>query len=140
MLFNSLPFAIFLPVVFALYWALGGLHRRYQNALLIVASYVFYGWWDWRFLGLIILSSAINYAAGLALGNTGNERQRKHIVGWAVAVNLIILGFFKYYGFFMEQFAGLLAGLGWERDLYIMQVVLPIGISFFTFQLFTIIF
>lgn len=133
MLFPTLSFGLFFLVVFAFSWGLAA-RPEPRKLFLIAASYFFYGWWDWRFLGLIIFSSAINYGAGLLLGNTSSAGKRKHIVGWTVAINLGLLGFFKYYGFFLESLSDLLFSLGLERDLPFMEIILPVGISFFTFQ------
>lgn len=133
MLFPTLDFALFFLVVFAVAWELRG-RRELRKVFLLGASYVFYGYWDWRFTLLLAGSSLINYAAGRLLGLTGDERQRKLLVGIAVALNLAVLGFFKYYGFFLASLAELLAGAGLERDLPFLAIILPVGISFFTFQ------
>ncbi|MEL7170770.1 MAG: MBOAT family protein, partial [Bacteroidota bacterium] len=135
MLFNSLAFALFLPLVFGLYW---GLQRRplwAQNTLLLASSYVFYGWWDWRFLGLIVISSAVDYLVGVQLGKAGrSERSRRLLLSLSVAVNLGILGFFKYFNFFIESLAIGLSSIGLEPNLPLLRVILPVGISFYTFQ------
>ncbi|MEO1728492.1 MAG: MBOAT family O-acyltransferase [Bacteroidota bacterium] len=135
MLFNSLAFALFLPLVFGLYW---GLQRRplwAQNTLLLASSYVFYGWWDWRFLGLIVISSAVDYLVGVQLGKAGrSERSRRLLLTLSVAVNLGILGFFKYFNFFIESLAIGLSSIGFEPNLPLLRVILPVGISFYTFQ------
>ena len=107
MLFNSFEFAVFLPVVFLCYWALQRNNPRAQNVWLLAASYVFYGWWDWRFLGLLLLSSVTDFGIGLALEDARPSRRRL-IVWTSVAVNLSILGFFKYFGFFIDSAATLL--------------------------------
>lgn len=133
MLFPTLSFAVFFVIVFALSWGLAP-RPEWRKLFLIGASYFFYGWWDWRFLGLIALSSAINYFAGLMLGRVQAPTRRKQIVGLAIASNLSILGFFKYYGFFIQSLSDLLYAAGWERDLPFMEIILPVGISFFTFQ------
>ena len=133
MLFPTLSFGLFFLIVFALSWGLNS-WPEWRKFFLIGASYVFYGWWDWRFLGLIALSSAINYLAGLGIGAAQTAGRRKLIVAIAVTLNLSILGFFKYYGFFMESLSDLLHAIGWERDLPFMEIILPVGISFFTFQ------
>ena len=114
MLFNSLAFAFFLPVVFGLYWWLGrgkqGIQR--QNLLLLVSSYVFYGWWDPRFLSLIFLSSLTDYLAGMQMGQERRKDARKPWLVLSLAVNLGMLGFFKYGGFFLENFAAVVRALG----------------------------
>ncbi|MCE7028203.1 MBOAT family O-acyltransferase [Jiella avicenniae] len=133
MLFPTLDFAVFFLVVFALAWAL----RRMASArktLLLVASYFFYGYWDWRFCFLLLGASLIAWVAGIAISGATGERARRGIVAVSVGVLLLILGFFKYYGFFLESLGDLLRGAGIERDLPLMAVILPVGISFFTFQ------
>ncbi len=133
MLFPTIEFVIFFLIVFAVSWVVRGA-PEFRKFVLLGASYFFYGWWDWRFLGLLFLSTLINYLAGLAVAHTERVGLRKFIVGLAVTAGLAILGFFKYYGFFLTSFATLLESAGLERDLPFMQVILPVGISFFTFQ------
>ena len=127
MLFNSIQFALFLPVVFLIYWLLRR-SLRWQNAFVVVASYVFYGWWNWRFLLLIAFTSACSYFSGRLMER---ERWRRMAMWGNVIVNLLILGVFKYYDFFAAELAGLL-GLPAER--WLLHLVLPVGISFYTFQ------
>jgi D-alanyl-lipoteichoic acid acyltransferase DltB (MBOAT superfamily) len=134
MLFNSIPFAVFLPVVFALYWLVGPKRRGTQNLLLIVASYVFYGWWDWRFLFLIVISSLVDYTIGLGLGATDEQKRRKALLLASLIINLGFLAFFKYFNFFIDSFADLLHALGMNADLPTLRIILPVGISFYTFQ------
>jgi alginate O-acetyltransferase complex protein AlgI len=131
MLFNSLAFFVFLALVYAVYRALP---RRGQNRWLLAASYFFYGAWDWRFLGLILASTVIDYAVGLALQASSDARRRKLLVTTSVVANLTLLGFFKYAGFFTESLAELLALFGFELSSFTATVVLPVGISFYTFQ------
>lgn len=131
MLFNSFEFFVFLPVVLGLYFVLA---HRMQNAWLLVASYVFYGSWDWRFLGLILISTAVDYVVGIQLGRTGKPGRRKLLLVVSVVTNLGILGTFKYYGFFVESFGELLQAFGLRANLPFLNVVLPVGISFYTFQ------
>ncbi len=134
MLFPTLTFGLFFLIVYVIAWALKA-SNEWRKIFLLIASWFFYGAWDWRFVALLILSGFLNWgAARLIIAYQDDQKRRKLFLVLGVIANLSILGWFKYYGFFMEQFAGLLTGLGWERDLYIMQVVLPIGISFFTFQ------
>jgi D-alanyl-lipoteichoic acid acyltransferase DltB (MBOAT superfamily) len=133
MLFPTLEFGIFFLLVFVASWLLRT-RLDLRKGLLLVVSYFFYGYWDWRFLGLLALSSVINFAAGIALATSTDLARRKWAVGTAVILNLLILGFFKYYGFFLTSLADLLAPLGLERDLPWLDIVLPVGISFFTFQ------
>ena len=130
MLFNSLGFALFLPVVFLIYWLLRRWHR-WQNLFVLVASYYFYGCWDWRFLMLIAFTSAASYLSGLWIG-AAEEGKRKWIMWGNVGINLLILGLFKYYDFFAQSFADLF--LGGQADGLLLGLVLPVGISFYTFQ------
>lgn len=134
MLFNSIEFAIFLPVVFALYWFVTRRNLKAQNVLILVASYVFYGWWDWRFLSLIIFSSLVDYSVGLGLARTDDRRQRKLLLIASIVVNIGLLGFFKYFNFFSESFARAFTLLGRPIDAGRLNIVLPVGISFYTFQ------
>src|SRR5215510_3747680 len=131
MLFNSLAFLVFFALVFAVYLALP---RRGQNLWLLGASYFFYGAWDWRFLGLILLSTAISYSAGLALGAISSPRRRRAVITAAVVADLAILGFFKYAGFFTASLQQLLGDFGVELSPLTLHVLLPVGISFYTFK------
>ncbi|MBR5685451.1 MAG: MBOAT family protein [Muribaculaceae bacterium] len=135
MLFNSFQFLIFLPVVFALYWFVFR-GRRLQNALLVVASYIFYGWWDWRFLGLIALTSLCSYVSGLLIERfEGRRGYQKLVSGTNIVLNLLILCYFKYFGFFTENLNLLLQStFGYRLDWVTTEVILPVGISFYTFQ------
>jgi len=133
MIFPTLDFLLFFLVVFALVWLVNPHHLARKLALL-GASYFFYGYWDWRFAFLLAASTIVNWAAGWLLFGEANETRRKWIAGLAIAANLLVLGFFKYYGFFIESLDGLLRSIGLERDLPFIEVVLPVGISFFVFQ------
>ena len=133
MLFPTLEFAVFFVAIFLLSWALRA-HEEPRKAVLLAASYVFYGYWDWRFLALLAGSSAFNYAAGLLLGGSDDDIARRRIVTAAVAGNLIVLGIFKYYNFFIDSLTDLLLLVGAQRDMPFLEIILPIGISFFTFQ------
>ncbi len=133
MLFNSLSFAFFLPLVFAAYW-LWKKHRQRQNLVLLLASYVFYGFWDWRFLVLIFISTLTDYVVGLYMGKSDSPRQKKLWLALSLGVNLGILGFFKYFNFFADAFARLIQAIGMEADPITLNVILPVGISFYTFQ------
>ncbi len=133
MLFNSYVFAAFFAVVFSLYWASKS-SRRIQNAILLVASYVFYGWWDWRFLSLIVLSTAVDFAVGNALGTSTDAVKRKRLVTVSLLVNLGLLGVFKYFNFFADSFADMIGVFGLTADFATLNIVLPVGISFYTFQ------
>lgn len=132
MLFNSLDFAVFLPIVFALYWALNG-RIRLQNVLLLVASYVFYGWWDWRFLSLIAISSIVDYSLSLCM-QTASDSRRKFLLACSLVLNLGLLGVFKYYNFFADSFVDAFTMLGMDIKRSGLNIVLPVGISFYTFQ------
>ncbi len=134
MLFNSIEFAIFLPIVFVLYWFVTRKNIKAQNILLLSASYVFYGWWDWRFLSLIIFSSIIDYLVGLNLAKTEDKRKRKLLLWTSILVNLGFLGFFKYFNFFAESFAEAFTLLGQPIEASRLNIILPVGISFYTFQ------
>ena len=104
MLFNSIDFAIFLPIVFLLYWFVANKNLKLQNFLIVVASYLFYGWWDWRFLSLILFSTLIDYSVGIRLSKEDNISKRKILLWISILVNLGFLGFFKYYNFFLDNF------------------------------------
>jgi alginate O-acetyltransferase complex protein AlgI len=134
MLFNSIEFAVFLPSVFAVYWLIGSQNPKGQNVWLLLASYVFYGWWDVRFLSLIALSSGVDYIVGLALGQTRAAGRRKGWLWLSVLVNLGMLAFFKYFDFFAENFSAAFTLLGRPIALTRLNLILPIGISFYTFQ------
>jgi len=134
MLFPTLTFGLFFLLIYSASWLLKG-SNEWRKIVLLIASWIFYGWWDTRFVLLLIASGILNWGtARLILAADDKPRLRKALLALGVAANLIILGFFKYYGFFMVQVEDLLHALGWQRDLAIMQVVLPVGISFFTFQ------
>lgn len=134
MLFNSIDFAIFLPVVFILYWFVTQRNLRLQNGLIVVASYVFYGWWDWRFLSLLLFSSLVDYTAGLAMQKEQRQGRRKLYLLLSIFSNLGLLGFFKYYHFFIESFSSAFSFLGMPLHAGSLQIILPVGISFYTFQ------
>lgn len=127
MLFNSIQYAYFLPIVFLLYWLF---YRNYkvQNVLIVVASYIFYGWWDWKFLILIAFTSLCSFGSGLLIQNT---RRPKFWMVFNIVINLAILFVFKYYNFFVTSFAALFS---LKADDMLLKVILPVGISFYTFQ------
>lgn len=133
MLFNSIEFLIFLPTTFILYWLLRD-KIKLQNLFLLIVSYVFYGWWDERFLGLIILSSLVDYAIGLGLHRSKEKFRRKLLLAVSLAVNLGLLGFFKYYNFFVDSFVDAFSTLGIQLNSSTLNIILPVGISFYTFQ------
>jgi alginate O-acetyltransferase complex protein AlgI len=134
MLFNSFDFVFFLVVVFSLYWFVLSRWRTAQNTLLLIASYVFYGWWDWRFLSLIVLSSVCDYFIGLALHSARTERHRFGLLLFSLGFNLGLLGYFKYFNFFIDSFAAMLGALGIPAGTGTLEILLPVGISFYTFQ------
>ncbi|MDC1227259.1 MBOAT family protein, partial [Algibacter sp.] len=134
MLFNSIDFAIFLPIVFILYWFATNNNLRSQNLLITIASYVFYGWWDWRFLSLIIFSTLIDYSIGIGLSKQENPTKRKLLLWTSIFVNLGFLGFFKYYNFFLDNFTTAFSFFGQNIQASTLNIVLPVGISFYTFQ------
>jgi D-alanyl-lipoteichoic acid acyltransferase DltB (MBOAT superfamily) len=134
MLFNSLSFAVFLPVVFALYWLLQKRALQIQNVLLLGASYYFYACWDWRFLFLLMFSTLLDFYTGIRMKDAAND-QNKKIWFWAsIIINLGFLGVFKYYNFFAENLQMSLQSIGWHVDFWTLQVILPVGISFYTFH------
>lgn len=134
MLFNSIEFAIFLPIVFILYWFVTNKSLKIQNLLLLAASYVFYGWWDYRFLSLIVFSSMIDYSIGLQMFKTDAKNKRKLLLFASLFVNLGLLGFFKYYNFFIDSFVDAFTFFGHSINPNRLNVILPVGISFYTFQ------
>ncbi len=134
MLFTSLDFAIFLPIVFMLYWMVSRKKLRLQNILIICASYLFYGWWDWRFLSLIFISSAVDFMVGRGLSRTDHPLKRKSLLALSVVINIGFLGFFKYYNFFAESFANAFTLFGSQIDASRLNIILPVGISFYTFR------
>lgn len=133
MLFNSIEFAVFLPLVFLLYWFVFNRNLKLQNLFIVAVSYLFYGWWDWRFLVLIAFTSFCSWGSGLLIRKSRENRQRaKWINGINIAINIGILGVFKYYDFFATSFAKLF--LGGCTDGILLNLILPVGISFYTFQ------
>ncbi len=134
MLFNSLDFAVFLPMVFILHWLVSKKGCRYQNLILVVASYVFYGWWDWRFLLLIVFSTIVDYSVGLSLSKEDHVKKRKALLLTSVFVNLGLLGFFKYYNFFIDNYTTVFSFFGSKIQPNSLEIILPVGISFYTFQ------
>ena len=131
--FVSTAFWVFLPVVLVLFWVLRG-HWKWQNVVLLAASYFFYGWWDARFLLLIAGSTVVDFLVGVQLSRTPSERWRKAWLGVSLAFNLGMLGWFKYAGFLVDQWVSAWAGVGVAMDPMTVQVILPVGISFYTFQ------
>ncbi|PCI94746.1 MAG: membrane-bound O-acyltransferase family protein [Flavobacteriales bacterium] len=134
MIFNSIDFAIFLPIVFILYWGLSNKNLKLQNLLIVIASYTFYGWWDWRFLALILFSTIVDYSIGLKLKTQENLSKRKLLLWISILVNIGFLGFFKYYNFFLDNFVTAFSFFGSKINSNSLNIILPVGISFYTFQ------
>ena len=132
MTFTTLTFIVFLAVVFTAYWLLR--NRTAQNALLVLASYFFYAWWDWRFCSLMLISSLVDYSVGLGLGRARSPAARRVLLVVSIVCNLTLLGFFKYFKFFAANFRLLVSQLGWNVDPLTLHIILPVGISFYTFQ------
>lgn len=134
MLFNSIDFAFFLPIVFIFYWFIVHRNLKLQNLFIVVTSYIFYGWWDFRFLSLILFSTLLDYTIGLGLLNQESKKIRKVLLWTSIIVNLGFLGFFKYYNFFIDNFITAFSFLGIEIKPNTLNIILPVGISFYTFQ------
>lgn len=134
MLFNTLNYAIFLPIVFILYWFVFNKSYKYQNTLLLVSSYFFYACWDWRFLFLLIFSTVLDYYTGLKMSDAKNKSNKKFWFWLSISVNLGFLGVFKYYNFFADSFADAIANFGLHVNPWTLKVILPVGISFYTFH------
>lgn len=134
MFFNSIDFAIFLPIVFILYWFVVNKNLKLQNALIVAASYVFYGWWDWRFLTLILFSTLVDYFVGNGLAQYKEPSKRKMLLWTSIIVNLGFLGFFKYFNFFIDNFVTAFSFMGVQLSSSSLDIILPVGISFYTFQ------
>src|SRR5690606_15532969 len=134
MLFNSIDFAVFLPIVFILYWFVTNKNHKNQNVLLLVASYFFYACWDWRFLFLLMFSTFLDYFTGLKMQSANNQKQKRFWFWLSIIVNLGFLGIFKYYNFFAESFATAISQFGLQANPWTLKVILPVGISFYTFH------
>ena len=134
MLFNSIAFGIFLPIVFALYWLLSKKPLIWQNILLLVSSYYFYGCWDWRFLFLLMFSTILDFYTGLKMADAVNLSGKRFWFWTSIIINLGFLGMFKYYNFFADNLQVALGQLGLHVDFWTLQVILPVGISFYTFH------
>jgi D-alanyl-lipoteichoic acid acyltransferase DltB (MBOAT superfamily) len=134
MFFNSLQFALFLPIVFVLYWFVFSKNKSTQNTFLIVVSYYFYSCWDWRFLFLLLFSTLLDYFTGIQIEKSANERNRKFWFWLSIIVNLGFLGAFKYYNFFAVSFSQALTSIGIHSSPFLLNVILPVGISFYTFH------
>jgi alginate O-acetyltransferase complex protein AlgI len=134
MLFNSVDFALFLPIVFILYWFATARRLRLQNFLIVVSSFVFYGWWNWRFVPLLLFSGVLDYSMALLIHSEPVQRKKRLWMVFSIVTNLSLLGFFKYYNFFVENFATAFTFLGKQISPSFIRIVLPVGISFYTFQ------
>ncbi len=150
MLFNSFEFLLFLPIVFLLYWFVFGSYApkwlkrlgaspwlsnlKMQNFFIVVVSYIFYGWWDWRFLLLIALTSFCSWGSGVLIAHSPSGGRRRGLLWANIILNLGILGFFKYFNFFVQSFVDAFAGLGITLHATTLNIILPVGISFYTFQ------
>ncbi len=134
MAFNSIVFALFLPLVFAIYWGILNKHLKAQNIFIILASYFFYGWWDWRFLSLLFVSSVVDFTSAYFMAKTESKKRKKVFLGISLLTNLGLLGTFKYYDFFVSSFASLCEQIGFHINVQTLHILLPVGISFYTFQ------
>ncbi len=134
MLFNSVDFAIFLPIVFVLYWSLSKKKLIYQNLFIVIVSYIFYGWWDYRFLSLILFSTTTDFTIGKVLSTENDQFKRKVYLWMSIIINLGFLGVFKYHNFFIENFTTAFSFLGFNIESNTLNIILPVGISFYTFQ------
>lgn len=134
MIFNSIAFIVFLPIVFLVYWSLRNKPLMYQNLVLLIASYFFYGWWDWRFLGLIAFSTIVDFIVGRKISRCKTKKAKKYFLLVSLMVNLGLLGFFKYFNFFITSFEEGINALGLSFDTWTLNIILPVGISFYTFQ------
>lgn len=132
MLFTTFTFLIFVAIVFVTYWWL--VERRAQNLLIVAASYVFYGWWDWRFCLMMAASTCVDYVVARKLGVAAGVRRRHVLLGLSITFNLGLLGVFKYFNFFAASLTSFLGALGWEAHPTTLKIILPVGISFYTFQ------
>ena len=134
MFFNSIEFALFLPIVFILFWFAFGKSIKLQNVLILVASYVFYGWWDWRFLGLVLFSSVADYIIGQKMELSNSKSQKKRLLITSMTINLGLLIYFKYSNFFIDSFISSAESIGLNLNWDTLDIILPVGISFYTFQ------
>ena len=134
MIFNSVVFLFFFPAVFLLYWFCFNKSNKSQNSFLLVVSYIFYGWWDYRFLFLLMFSTGLDFFSGNKIFNSTSKSERKMWLIICVFINLGLLVFFKYYNFFADSLVDLFAKLGYHQDLWTLQIILPVGISFYTFH------
>jgi alginate O-acetyltransferase complex protein AlgI len=134
MLFNSIDFAVFLPIVLFIYWFVVNNNYKHQNVLISISSYIFYGWWDWRFLSIILFSTIVDYSLGLALSSQKRTTSRKLLLATSIIVNLGLLCVFKYFNFFIANFVSAFSVFGIDITSNSLNIILPVGISFYTFQ------
>jgi D-alanyl-lipoteichoic acid acyltransferase DltB (MBOAT superfamily) len=134
MLFNTIEFTIFFPIIFILYWFFCNKNPKIQNILLLVSSYYFYACWDYRFLFLLFFSTFLDYFTAIKISDSKNQTSKKFWFWLSICVNLGFLGFFKYYNFFITSFQGLLSNFGENIDVWTLKIILPVGISFYTFH------
>jgi len=134
MLFNSFTFLVFFVIVFFIYWFPLKDKTKTQNVFILLASYVFYAWWDWRFLGLIILSTLVDYFVGNQLNKQKNTNNRKSLLAISIVFNLGLLCYFKYANFFIDNWITAWESFGIQSNASSLNIILPVGISFYTFQ------
>lgn len=133
MTFQSLEYLIFFSILFILHWTLFSKRKEHQNGLIVVASLVFYGWWDWRFLGLLIITALSTFLSSRWMDNTNDAKKRKFLLVGTIVINVGILFFFKYFNFFVQSFADALSLMGMSVNVTTLHILLPVGISFYTF-------
>lgn len=133
MVFNSIDFLLFLPIVFIFYWFFGSRNITFQNTIILFSSYLFYGWWDWRFLSLIVFSTVLDFLLAKKIHNSISIRKKFLLIS-SIIINLGILGFFKYFNFFVSSLQASFLSLGLDIDTWSLNIILPVGISFYTFQ------
>ncbi len=134
MTFTTITFLVFFILFFGIYWWLARGNKNWRNAFMILGGYVFYGWWDWRFLILLIFSSTVDFCSGLLINSANAKSKKRFFLGLSIVVNLCLLGYFKYYGFFINSFVELLHTIGYTGSLRTLNIILPVGLSFYTFQ------
>lgn len=134
MTFTTITFLVFYALFFMAWWLVAAKNKVLRNVFILVASYIFYGWWDWRFLTLIFFSSLVDFTAGWYIGNTASPVKKKILMAISLITNLGLLGFFKYFNFFITSFIDLSTSLGYNPDVHTLKIILPVGISFYTFQ------
>ena len=132
--FNSISFFIFLPAVFILYWAFFSSRNKYRNLFILFISYLFYAWWDWRFLGLICASTLVDFFIAKRLARSEDCKIRKRLLNASLVFNLGMLGIFKYFNFFANELFQLTEKIGFHLDFISLSIVLPVGLSFYNFQ------